>query len=348
MFCELQDCGQECCHHCFPVKKCSLSHSWCKLNGQFREIMHKNRILVTGCAGFIGSHVCERLLIEGYEVIGIDNFDPYYDLALKERNVDILSKYATFTFRKDDIRTTKSISEFRPCKVIHLASMAGVRTSIENPKVYVQVNIEGFIHILEECVKNDVLHIVYASSSSVYGTNEVPFREDALINACNSPYAASKRAMEVFAQTYSTLYALSCIGLRFFTVYGPRGRPDMAPRKFIEAISNGRPIEKYGDGSSSRDYTHVYDIVEGIMGALRNSQQKKCEVYNLGNSQPITLNEFISCCEKACGKEAIVIEKGNQMGDVPRTYACIDKAKEEIGYCPKIKLQEGLLTLLEN
>ena len=196
------------------------------------------KILVTGCAGFIGSHVSERLLKQGNIVLGIDNLNDYYDVNKKKENLDILNKYDNFEFRKEDICDTNCISEWKPDKICHLASMAGVRYSIQNPKIYVKVNIEGFIHILEEAIKNNIKDIVYASSSSVYGLNtKIPFSETDVIETCNSPYASSKMAMELFAKTYTQLYDINCIGLRFFTVYGPRGRPDMAPYKFMKAIS---------------------------------------------------------------------------------------------------------------
>ena len=344
MFCELGDCNQEPCHHCFPVKNCSRQHDHCAEHGFLREMHNPNRVLVTGCAGFIGSHVCEALLQQGVEVIGIDNLDPYYDVNVKKDNLSLLQTYRTFTFEQDDVCSTRAIETWKPWKVIHLASMAGVRNSIENPKKYVTVNIEGFIHVLEECVKHQVSHVVYASSSSVYGLNPVPFREDDVIGTCNSPYASSKMAMELFAKTYTQLYNISCIGLRFFTVYGPRGRPDMAPSKFMKAIMGGTPIDKYGDGSSSRDYTYVDDIVAGVLGAWRNRHHRKCEVYNLGNSSPVSLNTFIETCERVCNKKAIINAKENQLGDVPHTYACIDKAKRDLDYEPKTSLEEGLIS----
>ena len=196
---------------------------------------------------------------------------------------------------------------------------------------------------MEEGRKNDVKQIVYASSSSVYGLNEkVPFSEDDQIEKCNSPYACSKLSMEIFAKTYNQLYDMNLIGLRFFTVYGPRGRPDMAPYKFLKAISEGKEFMKYGDGTSSRDYTYIDDIVSGVIAALDNEKNIKCEVYNLGNSSPVTLNEFIALCEKVVGKEAIYDQIGNQLGDVPHTYADISKAKRDLGYEPKMCLVDGL------
>ena len=202
------------------------------------------KILVTGCAGFIGSHLSERLLQEGYEVFGIDNLNDYYDVNQKEENLKILSKYNKFNFKKDDIISTNIINDIKPDKVCHLAAMAGVRNSIDNPSQYVKTNIEGFINLLEQSVKNDVSNFVYASSSSVYGLNKkVPFSENDSILTCNSPYAASKRSMEIFANTYNQLYGLPLIGLRFFTVYGPRGRPDKGSVKFLKLTSKDLPFE---------------------------------------------------------------------------------------------------------
>ena len=301
------------------------------------------KILVTGCVGFIGSHLCEKLLQDKNIVLGIDNINDYYDINIKLKNLKILKAYNNFDFKKEDICNTKCITQFKPDKVCHLASMAGVRYSIDNPKIYVKNNIEGFVHILEECVKNNIKNVVYASSSSVYGLNKkVPFSEDDIINNCNSPYATSKLAMENFASTYSQLYDISCIGLRFFTVYGPRGRPDMAPYKFLKAIINQEKFLKYGNGSSSRDYTYIDDIINGIIGALDNKKKVKCEIYNLGNSSPVSLNNFINICEQVCNKKSTYYQIENQLGDVPHTYADISKAKEDLNYNPKISLEEGL------
>ena len=307
------------------------------------------KILVTGCAGFIGSHVCEFLLKRGDIVLGIDNINDYYKTSQKMKNLEILKKYGNFEFRQEDICTTKVISEWKPKKICHLASMAGVRYSIENPKIYVKVNIEGFIHILEEARLNNINHVVYASSSSVYGLNKkVPFAETDPIATPNSPYATSKMAMELYAKTYSQLYNLSLIGLRFFTVYGPRGRPDMAPYKFLKAISEGQPIKKYGDGSTSRDYTYIDDIVAGVVASLDNKKGMQCEVYNLGNSSPVSLNQFIELCEKVTEKKAVFEQLPDQLGDVPHTYADISKAKRDLDYEPKTSLEAGLTKTFKN
>ena len=305
-----------------------------------------NIILVTGCAGFIGSHTCEYLLKKKINVYGIDNLNNYYDVKLKLKNLEILKKYSNFFFYKEDIYNTQLISKIKPDKIIHLAAMAGVRYSIENPKIYIKNNIECFIHILEECVKNNINHIIYASSSSVYGLNKkVPFSELDELKEYNSQYALSKLCMEQFANLYNKLYGLTCIGLRFFTVYGPRGRPDMAPYKFLNSIKNKKQFTKYGDGTTSRDYTYIDDIVEGIVQCLYID--KKCEIYNLGNSVPISLNRFIEICEKITNNKAVYKQINNQIGDVPHTYADITKAKRDLNYNPKVNLEEGLKKLYE-
>jgi len=304
------------------------------------------KILVTGCAGFIGSYTCIYLLKRGDIILGIDNINDYYDINIKLENLKILEKYDNFTFKKKDICDTKSIEEWKPEKIIHLASMAGVRYSIENPALYEKINIGGFIHIMEEAVKNNVSQVIYASSSSVYGLNKkVPFSESDDIKSCNSPYACSKMAMELYAKTYFQLYGIKNIGLRFFTVYGPRGRPDMAPYKFLMAIKNNEKFKKFGDGTSCRDYTYIDDIVIGIVAALDNKKNIECEIYNLGNSTPVSLNEFISICEKVSGNTAFYDQIEEQLGDVPYTYADISKAKRDLDYEPKTNLSNGLKQL---
>jgi UDP-glucuronate 4-epimerase len=311
--------------------------------------MNPNIILVTGCAGFIGSHVCEFLLKRGENVYGIDNLNDYYDVNLKYKNLEILNKYKNFIFKKEDICDTNIINEIKPHKVIHLASMAGVRYSIKNPLLYNKVNIGGFINIMEQCVKNKVYHVVYASSSSVYGLNKkIPFSEDDKIITCSSPYACSKLAMEIFAKTYYQLYGITNIGLRFFTVYGPRGRPDMCPYLFLNAIQNGTKFKKFGDGTACRDYTYIDDIVNGIIAAIDNKKNINCDIYNLGNSNPIPLNEFIAICEKITGKKAIFEQCEEQLGDMPYTCADISKSNKELDYNPKTKLEDGLKIFYES
>ena len=317
----------------------------------------KNKILVTGCAGFIGSHTCEQLLKNPNNIIyGLDNLDPYYDIDLKKKNLELLSKYKNFSFYQEDILKTQIIKEKEPSIVIHLASLAGVRNSLQNPEKYAEVNIIGFIHLLEQFrnlsyVKNKMstkFKFIFASSSSVYGTNtKLPFEETDDLNNINSPYAASKRAMEIYAQTYSQLYNINIFGLRFFTVYGPRGRPDMAPYKFIKAIQEGREIVKYGDGNTFRDYTYVLDIVNGIIKSI-NLDKEGYHIYNLGNGNPITLNKFIALCENVTDKKALVKEIKAQNGDVPGTFCSTQKAEKDLEYKPKFSLKEGLKNIISN
>jgi UDP-glucuronate 4-epimerase len=351
--CVLGDCYKEYCHHCFPVLNCK-KHDICIEKGMFEEYSGYKfnqtiNIVVTGCAGFIGSHFTEFILKKGYNVYGIDNLNDYYDVTIKHNNINILSQYKNFKFFKEDIRNTNIINHIKPTYVVHLASMAGVRYSIKNPCLYNDINVNGFYNILEQCVKTHVKQLVYASSSSVYGLNKkIPFSEDDTITTCNSPYACSKVSMELNAKTYYQLYNLQSIGLRFFTVYGPRGRPDMAPFKFMSNIKNGIPIDKYGDGSSGRDYTYIDDIVNGIYSSMINTGEIQCEVINLGNSNPISLNSFIELCEKKCSKKAIINQLDEQLGDVPFTCASIEKAKLLLNYQPKTKLEDGLQKLYDS
>ena len=306
------------------------------------------KILVTGCAGFIGSHLSEKLLKSGHDVIGIDNINDYYDQTQKEDNLKILRQYTDFSFYKEDIVDSDIINRVKPDYVCHLAAMAGVRNSLKNPKLYARVNIEGFINLLEDSVKNNVKHFVYASSSSVYGLNEkVPFSESDSINKCNSSYACSKKCKEIYAKYYNQMYGLSLSGLRFFTVYGPRGRPDMAPFKFLNWIITNQPITKYGNGETFRDYTYIDDIVDGIIKCMFKYNNKCNRIYNLGNGHPHSLNEFIEICEKICKKKAVIVQYPEQQGDVPKTYADISKAKKELGYEPKISLIIGLKKMYE-
>ena len=301
------------------------------------------KILVTGCAGFIGSHLCEKLLTDGHDVIGIDNLNDYYDVKTKEYNLSMLLPEERFTFIKEDICTSDCINKHKPDKVCHLAAMAGVRYSLSNPEVYVKNNIIGTINLLNQSVAAKVKLFVYASSSSVYGLNTVPFKENDCLEKMNSHYAVSKKSVEDFSRLYNQLYNLNVIGLRFFTVYGPSGRPDMAPYKFLNNIINEKEINVYGDGYSIRDYTYIDDIIDGIILSIENKNNDTCEVYNLGNNEPIILNEFIKTCEKIVGKKAIIKYIENQKGDVPITLADITKAKQNLGYNPKVKLEDGLI-----
>ena len=306
------------------------------------------KILVTGCSGFIGSHLCEELLKLNNIVFGIDNMNNYYSIEQKQKNLDILNKYVNFYFINEDIIYTDQINKIKPDKVVHLAALAGVRLSLEKPKDYFDINVKGFINIIEQC-KNLDITLIYASSSSVYGSNKkIPFNENDTINNIESPYACSKKCKENIAQMYSNIYNLQTIGLRFFTVYGPRGRPDMAPYKFIKNILDNKEILKFGDGTSARDYTYISDIISGILSVInKNVFDNKFKIYNLGNNTPIKLNTFIEICEKVTNKNAIIINKEKQKGDVDITYADISLAQKELNYNPKIKLEEGLLNLVK-
>jgi UDP-glucuronate 4-epimerase len=310
------------------------------------------KILVTGCCGFIGSHLCEFLLKNTENtLLGVDIMNNYYDIKQKEENLDILSEYDNFDFYRENICETKIISNQKPELIIHLAAMAGVRYSIENPKLYIDTNIKGTIHLLEECQKNNINKFIYASSSSVYGKNfKIPFSEKDPIENMNSPYAVSKRCSELYAKLYHELYKINCIGLRFFTVYGPRGRPDMAPYIFLKKIMNSEIISVFGNGTSMRDYTYVSDIVNGINGAINlicKNKKKIFKIYNLGNNKPVELNKFIEICEQVSNKKANLKYIEERKGDVPITYADINSAKKEIGFNPKINLKNGLLLTLE-
>jgi len=305
-------------------------------------------ILVTGCAGFIGSHLCEYLLKNNFNVTGVDNINSYYDTQRKHNNLKILEEYKNFKFYKEDIRDTQIILNQKPDIVVHLAGMAGVRYSIENPMEYIDVNVKGYVNLLEQAVKVNVKKFLFASSSSVYGENHtIPFKETDIINKQKSPYASSKKFMEELSTLYNKMYNINIVAFRFFTVYGPRGRPDMAPYKFLSKIKNGTPIDKYGDGKSMRDYTYIDDIVGGIYGGIVHDITG-FEIFNLGNSTPVSLNNFIEKCEKVCGKKAIINQMGMQQGDVEITFADISKSKEMLGYNPITKLDEGLTKAYEN
>jgi UDP-glucuronate 4-epimerase len=300
-------------------------------------------ILVTGGAGFIGSHVCEKLLVAGHKVTCLDSLNDYYPIKYKEANLNMLNKKEGFSFSKIDLADKKAVesmfSEQTFDVVIHLAARAGVRYSIEHPNLYVDANITGTLNLLE-CLKNTKTRFIFGSSSSVYGADcEVPFSEDKISKNPKSPYAITKLAGEMFCKNYHDLYGLSVIILRFFTVYGPRGRPDMAPYKFTEKISKGLKIQQYGDGSSSRDYTFVSDIAEGVIAAM---DLKGFEIINLGDSNPVKLSDFIKIIEEEVGKKADIEVVGEQPGDVPRTYADISKAKKLLGYEPKVSIKEGI------
>lgn len=303
-----------------------------------------SRILVTGSAGFIGSHLCERLLESGHEVFGLDNFNDFYDPAIKRRNISKAELNPRFTLIEGDIlddRILKNIfSGFHIDIVVHLAALAGVRKSIDNPLEYVDVDIKGTVNLLEHCRIFKVNKFIYASTSSVYGLNPIPFKEEDCTQSPVSPYAAAKQAGELFCRTYHILYGISAVCLRFFTVYGPRQRPEMAIHNFASSIEAGKEILIFGDGNSSRDYTYIDDIVSGIEASI----EYDCtfEVFNLGNSRPIKLNDLIELIEKKLGKPARRVYIEMQNGDALHTFADITKSKERLGYCPSVSIEEGI------
>ncbi len=303
------------------------------------------RILITGIAGFIGSHLGERLLAVGHTVVGIDNFDPFYSKKFKEANLKHLNSSNQFTFYNEDIRNKSSIENiFKNNKietVIHLAAKAGVRPSIDHADEYYDVNINGTLNLLECMRQNRVSKLLFASSSSVYGNNtKVPFSEIDSVDAPISPYAATKKSGELLCHVYNHLYQFDIICLRFFTVFGPRQRPDLAIHKFTRLIDLGKPIPFFGDGSTSRDYTYIDDIIEGIICALNNLQG--FHIYNIGESRVVPLNELISMIESKLNKKAILDKYPIQPGDVKQTFADISKARTELGYEPKYNLEVGI------
>lgn len=308
-------------------------------------------ILVTGGAGFIGSTLAETLINSNTIVVVIDNFNNYYSPILKEKNIEAVIKKPNYKLYRGDICDKDLVKEiFDKNKidcVVHIAARAGVRPSLEDPLEYVKSNIYGTINILENMKEHNVKKIVFASSSSVYGNCIAEkFSEDLKVTEPISPYAATKSACEQFLYTYSKLYDMQALCLRFFTVYGPRQRPDLAIRKFIELIEKDEPIPVFGDGTTMRDYTYIDDIVDGIIGAI-NYTKTKYEIINLGGGSPVTLNEMISTIEEVLGKKAIIDRLPMQPGDVNRTVSDISKAKNLLGYCPKTTFKEGIKKFIE-
>jgi len=307
-------------------------------------------ILITGCAGFIGSHTTQALLNRGYNVIGIDNLNDYYNPAWKQENLDNLKYENNFTFNRVDITDQEELEKIfkeqqeknQPIqKIVHLAARAGVRPSIEQPFLYQKVNTKGTLNLLELAREFNVEQFVFASTSAIYGEQQkIPFAEDDPVNKPVSPYAATKKAAELLCYTYSHLYQIKTTCLRFFTVYGPAGRPDMAPYLFTKALLNNQPINKFGDGSTQRDYTYIDDIVSGVCAAVENPFEY--EIINLGNNQPVSLNEFIKILEELTKKKAVINLLPLQPGDVPRTYADISKAQKLLGYQPATSFKDGL------
>jgi UDP-glucuronate 4-epimerase len=307
-------------------------------------------ILLTGAAGFIGAYVARALHARGERVVGLDNFNDYYDPQLKRDRIAALCP--DLDLRALDLADKSALdalfSEIKPMRVIHLAAQAGVRYSLQNPYAYLHSNWTGFLNVLEACRHGAVEHLVYASSSSVYGRNAVaPFAETQTVDQPLSLYAASKASNELMAHCYAHLYKLRCTGLRFFTVYGPWGRPDMAPLLFSRAILAGRPIEVFNGGRMRRDFTFIDDIVAGVLGALDHPPtdggiEPPCAIYNLGNHRPVELEHFIAVIERAAGRKALRVDKPMQPGDMVETSASVDRAQAKFGFFPKMTVDEGM------
>jgi len=321
------------------------------------------RILVTGTAGFIGAALAQRLLARGDIVHGLDNHNHYYDPALKEARLARFAAHPGYTHQRADLADSAAVdaafASFQPQRVVHLAAQAGVRYSIENPRAYVQSNLVGFVNILEACRHGGIGHLVYASSSSVYGANrKLPFAVEDAVDHPVSLYAASKKANELMAHTYSHLYRLPTTGLRFFTVYGPWGRPDMSPMLFAERISRGEPIDVFNHGRHSRDFTYIDDIVEGVIRTLDHpaepdpaydagqpspgTSSAPYRVYNLGNDQPVQLLRFIELLEQQLGRTVEKRLLPMQPGDVPDTWADVSALRRDVGYAPGTSIEEGV------
>ena len=320
-------------------------------------------VLVTGAAGFIGMHCIERLLARGDHVVGIDNLNDYYDVALKEARLSRIADHAAFRFHRVSIEDKEAMAGIfakeKPDRVIHLAAQAGVRYSLENPHAYIDANLQGFMNILEGCRHNDVAHLAYASSSSVYGGNaQMPFSEHHSVDHPVSLYAATKKANELMAHTYSHLYGLPTTGLRFFTVYGPWGRPDMALFLFTDAIRNGRPIDVFNQGAMVRDFTYIDDIVEGVIRVLDKTATPDPDfdpmnpdpgtstapfrVFNIGNGNPTPLMDYIGALEDALGMTAEKNMMPMQPGDVPATSADTSELRDWVGFAPNTDVRDGV------
>lgn len=307
----------------------------------------KKYILVTGSAGFIGFHLCRRLLKEGYSVIGIDNFNDYYAVELKKARSKELHKYPDFKEERIDIGSLADLEhifkEYNISHICNLAAQAGVRYSLTHPHIYEQSNLAGFLNILEMTRHFNIPRLVYASSSSVYGGNtKLPFSESDSVDTPISLYAATKKANELMAHCYSHLYGFQSVGLRFFTVYGPWGRPDMAMWLFAEAIKAGKPIKVFNHGDMRRDFTFIDDIINGLCGALFAEGLEKYEIFNLGNHKTENLMDMIGLIENEMGKEAEKEMLPIQPGDVKETYADVEKAHEKLGYSPKTSIEDGI------
>jgi UDP-glucuronate 4-epimerase len=326
------------------------------------------KILVTGIAGFIGFHAGKRLLERGDEVIGMDNLNDYYDVNLKKARLNQLEGHPRFRFLKLDLADRSGMArlflELKPQRVVHLAAQAGVRYSIQNPYAYLDSNLAGFLNILEGCRHHQIEHLVYASSSSVYGANvKMPFSTSYHVDHPISLYAATKKANELMAHTYSHLYGIPATGLRFFTVYGPWGRPDMAVFLFTKAILEGEPIDVFNEGRMKRDFTYIDDIVEGVVRVLDRIPQGNeapsgmdgspagsrapCKIYNIGNNQPVELLRLIETLERCLGKKAAKRMLPMQPGDVPATCADIDDLTRDVGFKPRTPIEAGIEKFVE-
>ena len=308
------------------------------------------KILVTGAAGFIGYHLCCSFLDDGYEVLGIDNLNEYYDPSLKMARINKLDSYKNFIFKKTNIANKESITQifksFKPNKVVNLAAQAGVRYSIENPYAYMDSNLVGFLNIIELCRHNDVEGFIYASSSSVYGGNKkMPFSVEDRVDQPLALYGATKRANELIAHSYSHLYSLPTTGLRFFTVYGPWGRPDMAMFIFTKNILAGEPIQVFNHGKMKRDFTYIDDIISGVRSSV--DKNYKCEVFNLGNHRSEQLMEVVYLIEQYLGKKAEINFQPMQPGDVKESFADIIKSEEKLGFKPTTNIDVGIKFFVE-
>ncbi len=308
------------------------------------------KILVTGSAGFIGFHLVKSLLDDKIHVVGIDNINDYYDVTLKKRRLKILNEYESFQFHQLDISDYNNLSELfkniKPDLVVNLAAQAGVRYSIKNPHAYVSSNLTGFVNIIELCKINKVEGLIYASSSSVYGKNtKIPFSTTDRVDSPISLYGATKRSNELIASSYSHLFDLNTTGLRFFTVYGPWGRPDMAMYIFADKISNGNFIEVYNNGNMKRDFTYIDDIVSGIRLAINKNYN--CEIFNLGNNKCEKLMDVVSYIEKYLDLKAKVTFAPMQLGDVEQTYADIDRSIDKLGYSPSTNIEDGISKFID-
>ncbi len=305
-----------------------------------------NRVLVTGCAGFIGSHLSERLLEAGFQVVGIDNFDPYYDISLKKSNLSRCLQNSNFVFHELDILDYQSLLEIEEIEfVFHLAAKAGVRPSIEDPDSYFKNNFMGTKNILEWMVTSGCKRMIFASSSSVYGnTNQVPFIENQITDFPISPYAASKKASEILNYTYHSVHSLSILNLRLFTVYGPRQRPDLAIRKFVDLVSTGKTVSIFGNGDTYRDYTFIEDVVSGFLKGLDYLEKKPVifDTFNIASGNPIGIIDLVDMIGQTLSKNPKIEYLPMQAGDVDKTFASIKKAKNDLGFESEYSLEKGL------